>query len=135
MIAVITTTNTSLLALTAASRLLYGMAGSGALPAALTRAHPRTGAPVRAIWVAAIGAIAFALVGDLRLIASVTDFAVYVVFLAVNATVIVLRRREPDRPRPFRSPVSLRGVPLLPVRRSDALVTLDVVNRLRDELP
>ena len=27
------------------------------------------------------------------------------------------------------------GVPLLPVRNPDAIVTLDVVNELRDELP
>jgi basic amino acid/polyamine antiporter, APA family len=57
----------------------------------------------------------FALLGDLTLIASVTDFAVYVVFLAVNATLIVLRLRDPRRPRPFRVPGSLGRIPMLPV--------------------
>jgi hypothetical protein len=38
----------------------------------------------------------------------------------------------------LRPPASLaerNGVPLLPVRRPDAIVTLDIVNALRDELP
>ncbi|MGH7062696.1 MAG: hypothetical protein ACREET_01315 [Stellaceae bacterium] len=31
--------------------------------------------------------------------------------------------------------IERNGVPLLPVRRADAIVTLDIVNMLRDELP
>ena len=64
--------------------------------------------------VAAVAAI-FTLVGELALIAAVTDFAVYVVFLAVNGTVVALRRRRPDLPRPFAVPGSLGGIPVIPV--------------------
>jgi amino acid transporter len=49
------------------------------------------------------------------IIAAVTDFAVYVVFLAVNATVILLRWTTPGIPRPFAVPWSVRGTPVLPV--------------------
>jgi APA family basic amino acid/polyamine antiporter len=115
IVALVTTTNTSLLALTAASRLAYGMADRGALPARLAAVSRRTRAPGAAIVAVSLGAMAFALVGDLTFVASVTDFAVYVVFLAVNWTVIVLRRRAPDHPRPFRTPGALRAVPVLPV--------------------
>ena len=115
VVALITTTNTSLLALTAASRVMYGMADSGALPALLASVWPRTQAPIAAIVVGSAGAVAFALLGDLTFIASVTDFAVYVVFIAVNATLIILRRRAPAEPRPFRTPGAIRGVPVLPV--------------------
>ena len=114
-VALITTTNTSLLALTAASRLLYGMADTGALPKPVARIAPVTRAPLIAIAVAVVGAIAFTLFGDLTFIASVTDFAVYIVFLAVNASVIALRRRQPDADRPFRIPGSIHGVPVVPV--------------------
>jgi basic amino acid/polyamine antiporter, APA family len=123
-IAVVTTVNTSLLALTAASRLTYGMAASGALPAAVARVSPRTGAPFVAVLAAACGAIAFALAGDLTFIASVTDFAVYVVFLAVNAAVIILRRRAPDAARPFRTPGAVGGIPILPVAGSIAALAM-----------
>jgi APA family basic amino acid/polyamine antiporter len=114
-IALVTTTNTSLLALTAASRLMYGMAGAGALPRRLARVSAGNRVPAVAIGVAAAGATAFALLGDLTFIASVTDFAVYVVFLAVNATVIALRVRAPHEPRPFRIPWALGRVPVLPI--------------------
>src|SRR5262245_60037708 len=113
-IAVLTTTNTTLLALTAASRVLYGMANAGAMPRALARVHPRFGTPRRALVVAALVASAFAAIGDFTVIAAVTDFAVYVVFLAVNATVIILRWTRPDLPRPFTAPGAIAGLPIVP---------------------
>jgi len=100
-IAVLTTTNTTLLALTAASRMLYGMATRGAMPRVFAAVHPSRRTPVRAIAAVTAVAIVFAALGEFAVIAAVTDFAVYVVFLAVNATVILLRWRRPDLPRPF----------------------------------
>jgi APA family basic amino acid/polyamine antiporter len=91
------------------------MARAGALPASLAAVHHRRQTPVRAILLAAIAAAGFTLLGDLTLVASVTDFTVYAVFLAVNATVIMLRLRAPDVARPFRIPVSAGRVPLIPV--------------------
>ena len=123
-IALLTTLNTSLLALTAASRLTYGMASVNALPVGVARVSPRTGAPTVAVVIAALSAIGFALVGDLTFIASVTDFAVYAVFLAVNAAVVVLRRSLPDVPRPFRTPGAVRGVPVLPIAGSVAALAM-----------
>ena len=49
------------------------------------------------------------------MIAAVTDFAVYVVFLAVNATVIVLRRTRPEIPRAFAVAGTGGGIPVVPV--------------------
>jgi APA family basic amino acid/polyamine antiporter len=63
----------------------------------------------------ASAAAAFAAFGSFTLIAAVTDFAVYVVFLAVNVAVIVLRRRRPDLPRPFAVRGTIHRVPLIPV--------------------
>lgn len=114
-LAVITTTNTTLLAVTAASRLLFGMAERRALPGALGFVHSRRRTPVVAILVTCLTAGAFVLLRDLRLVASVTDFAIYLVFLAVNAAVVVLRFRQPQRPRPFSVPLRLGRVPVVPV--------------------
>jgi len=114
-IAVITTTNTTLLALTAASRVMYGMAKAGAMPRALGRVNPSRRTPTRAITTVAIVAAAFAIFGDFTVIAAVTDFAVYVVFVAVNGTVVILRRTRPDLPRPFAVAWAIRGVPVLPL--------------------
>jgi APA family basic amino acid/polyamine antiporter len=111
--ALISTMNTTLLAVTAGSRVTYGMAGAGALPRPLARVGAQRRVPVLALGAVVLAAGAFVLFGDLALIAGVTDFAVYLVFLAVNGAVIVLRLRLPGRPRPFRSPLSIGNVPLL----------------------
>lgn len=115
IIAMVATTNTSLLMLTASSRLTFGMARSGVLPRFLARVRGRTQVPAAAVLVAAAVAAGFVLFRDLTLIAGVTDFAVYVVFLAVNATVVVLRWKRPELARPFRIPGSIGRVPMVPV--------------------
>ena len=114
-IAVVTTMNTTLLAVTAASRVTYGMARTGAMPRALGVVHRRGGTPMRAILVVGLVAAVFAGLGEFALIAAVTDFAVYVVFVAVNATVIILRRTRPHLRRPFAAPGTVRGLPVVPV--------------------
>lgn len=113
VVALLTTTNTTLLSVTAASRVAFGMAERASLPPVLARVS-RRGAPWTAILVVAAAGAAFVAVGDLTVIAGATDVAVYVVFLAVNA-VVVLRIRRPDAPRPFRVPGSLGRVPVVPV--------------------
>ena len=37
--------------------------------------------------------------------------------------------------RPPAPPTERNGIPLLPVRRPNAIVTLEIVNALRDEMP
>lgn len=113
--ALISTTNTTLLALTAASRLMFGMARSDALPRTFAHVTHRTKVPIHSLLTAAVLAGGCALSGKLGLIAQVTDFAVYLVFVAVNLTVVVLRWRAPNRERPIRSPLSIRRVPILPL--------------------
>ncbi len=114
-IAMAATANTTLLMLTAASRLTYGMARAEALPRSLAVVTRKRGVPVAGVLVCAMVAFGFMLIGDLSRIAAVTDFAVYLVFLAVNAAVIVLRFRVPALGRPFRVPFAIRRVPVLPV--------------------
>jgi hypothetical protein len=50
----------------------------------------------------------------------------------VGQTVSELARKSLRRPA---DSGERNGVPLLPVRNPDAVVTLDIVNALRDELP
>ncbi len=114
VVALVATTNTTLLAITAASRLQFGMASTGALPATWSRLNGR-----RAPWVGIVAAVgvaaAFVSLGDLALVASVTDFAIYVVFIAVNVTVILLRFWQPKRRRPFAIRGTIGKVPVTPV--------------------
>ncbi|MBV8119081.1 MAG: CopG family transcriptional regulator [Alphaproteobacteria bacterium] len=50
----------------------------------------------------------------------------------IGQVVSELARRSLRPPAPS---TERNGVPLLPVHRPDAVVTLDIVNALRDELP
>jgi APA family basic amino acid/polyamine antiporter len=113
--ALISTTNTSLLALTAGSRLMYGMARQDAMPRWFGGITRRTQVPLRSLVLVTAIAIGCLFLGDLSLLARVTDLAVYLVFIAVNSTLIALRYTQPTADRPFRSPLAVGRLPVLPV--------------------
>ncbi len=112
--AMLTTTNTVILVLTAASRMFFAMSRSGDLPSIGARLT-RTGAPWVGVAFSAVVGAGFVIWGELKLIASATDFTIYAIFLSVNVMVTVLRRRDPERARPFRSPWSVGQWPMLPI--------------------
>lgn len=114
-IALFSTSNTILLVLVAASRMIYGMAGRQALPRFLAWVHPGMRTPARAIFLSLLVSGGFALTGDLGLVAGATNFAVFVGFAAVNLSLIVLRYTRPDIERPFRVPFSIGRMPIMPV--------------------
>jgi len=115
VMALFATTNTVLLMLLAASRIVYGMAESGSLPRKLSRVHPVTRTPWVAILLSMGLCMAFVLLGDIAFVANVNNFTVFVTFAVINAALIVLRYRKPDVSRPFQVPLSLGRLPMLPV--------------------
>ncbi len=114
IIALVTTFNTTLLVVTAASRMMYGMASKGDLPGwfSTLRNHQ---SPRNSVVVALCSAIALLFVGDIHQLAASTDALIYLMFLMVNVIVIVLRVRRPDEIRPFRIRGTVKKVPLLPI--------------------
>lgn len=115
IIALFSTTNTVLLMLLAASRIVYGMAASSALPRALARVHPATGSPWAATMAVILPSMAFVLLQDIEFVANVANFTIFLTFMAINAALIVLRYRRPEARRPFRVPLSLGRMPLIPL--------------------
>ncbi len=115
VVALFSTANTILLLLVAASRLIYGMADTGSLPRFLAWVHPSVHTPVRAIVLSLVVSVGFALSGDITLVAGATNFAVFVGFAAVSLSLIILRFRQPEIERPFRVPLSIGRLPVLPV--------------------
>jgi amino acid transporter len=91
-------------------RIFYGMAKDGTLPKAFGYLHPRYKEPwVGIILVAAIGIVgAIMLDGDVPSIINLILAAVMAwifSYLLVNISVIMLRRRRPDLPRPYKTPL------------------------------
>jgi len=90
-------------------RILYGMALDGALPKAFAYLHPRLKTPVVAIAVsAAIPCVhAWIIHGDVSRLGNLVLAAVCawgVAYILVTISVIALRIRRPDLPRPYRAP-------------------------------
>jgi len=133
LIALFSTANTMLLLLVAASRMIYGMASTDALPRFLGWVHPSRRTPVRAIALCLGLATAFALTGELAFAAGASNFAIFVAFGAVCLSLIVLRYRHPELPRPFRLPLTLGRLPLLPIVGL-MLVALQMANLSPDVL-
>lgn len=115
IIALFATANTVLMSLYASTRLLYGMAGSSSLPAALAWIHPGRQTPWTAILVCGALSVVLIFAGDIAFIANVTNFTLFVTFIGINASVIALRYHSPEAPRAFRVPGSVGRLPLLPV--------------------
>jgi APA family basic amino acid/polyamine antiporter len=116
-----------LLLLVAASRMIYGMARTDALPRFLAWVYPPSRTPVRAIAIAMVLASCFAATGELALVAGAANFAVYVAFFAICVSLVVLRYQRPDAQRPFRAPLAVGRLPLLPVA-GVGLVVLQIAN-------
>ena len=114
-IALFSTSNTMLLILVAASRMIYGMASRRALPRFLAWVHPGVRTPARAILLSLLVSVGFALSGDIGLVAGATNFAVFIGFGAVSLSVIILRYKRPELDRPYRVPFSIGRMPVLPL--------------------
>ena len=55
-----------------------------------------------------------ALAGDIELVASVTNFTLYITFLVINLGVIAMRYKKPGK-RPFMVPGRIGRFPLIPL--------------------
>jgi APA family basic amino acid/polyamine antiporter len=115
IIALFSTANTMLLLLVAASRMIYGMARTDALPRFLAWVYPGRQTPVRALVLSMLLASAFAMTGELAFVAGATNFVVYVAFASACISLVVLRYKRPGQPRPFHAPLTLGRMPLLPL--------------------
>ncbi|MGB2921297.1 MAG: APC family permease [Mycobacterium sp.] len=91
-IALVAVANGALLTMIMASRLTYGMADHGLLPAVLSRVLPIRRTPWVAIVATTVVAMLLTLVGDLSTLAETVVLLLLVVFISTNVAVLVLRR-------------------------------------------
>lgn len=112
--ALFATASTALISLISISRMLYGMAKGGDMPKILSRVLTRRQSPWVAALVLFVAACALLPLGQIKTIASVSSFSVLTVFVGVQASMIALRFRDPTRKRPFRVPLSIGRLPVLP---------------------
>ena len=111
-IALVATANTVLITLTATSRMAYGMAKESSLPNIIARVLKRRGTPWVAILLITAASLPFVLLGDIELVANVTNVMIFLVFLAVNLALIILSRNRTGDKEAFKSPFRVKNVPV-----------------------
>ena len=97
-IAIVATLNGIVVNLIMASRVMYGLARSGTLPAVLGRLNRATATPVLATTVAVIGVLVLAIAFPIGQLADLSARITLVVFGLVNVALVLVKRREAAPP-------------------------------------
>ena len=113
-IALFATSNTVLIFLLVGSRMMYGMSRDGSLPKVFSRVHKKTKTPFVSIFMVMIFSMLFVLLGNIVTVASLVDFIVFLIFVFVNLSLIILRYKRPRLKRMFKVPLNINGFPLIP---------------------
>ncbi|MCA9654110.1 MAG: amino acid permease [Myxococcales bacterium] len=124
VIALFAVTNTALFNLIMCSRMLYGMGRSGWIPRRFGVVHERRKTPTLGVLTGLGLALAFAMTGALHVLAEATNAVILLAFMAVDLSLLVVKRRRvpPDDPTlPFFSVPWV--VPLLGLLSTGYLVT------------
>ena len=112
--ALIATTSVLLVFQLGQPRIFFVMARDGLLPPWAARLHPKYRTPHVSTILTGVAVAAFAGISHLDEIVELTNIGTLFAFALVAAGVLVLRRREPERARAFRTPW-VPWVPLLAI--------------------
>jgi basic amino acid/polyamine antiporter, APA family len=92
-------------------RLFFAMARDRVFFARLAAVHPSFGTPAAAIVSTAVWSAVLVLSGTFEQLLTYVVFMSWLWFALAAAAIFVYRRRDPDAPRPFRTP----GYPIIPI--------------------
>jgi APA family basic amino acid/polyamine antiporter len=119
--AVVGITSVLLVMLLSQARVLLAMARDGLIPYEFFGAvHPRFRTPHKATILTGVVVAILAAFFPLKVLADLVNIGTLLAFVIVCAAVLVMRRKNPDLPRPFRTPL----VPLVPLLGIAANLTL-----------
>ncbi len=88
------------------ARVWFAMSRDGLLPRFFSSVHPRFQTPHISTWIAGFAVGIPAGIWDIGTFADLSNIGTLFAFVVVSAGVIVLRRRQPERPRGFRVPLA-----------------------------
>ena len=93
------------------TRILYAMSRDRFLPKSLRLIHKKYRTPHVLTWISGIVVIVCTLFMDLNISAELCNFGTFTSFIIICIAVLILRKTDPDRPRPFKVPFS----PVFPI--------------------
>lgn len=88
------------------TRILYAMSRDGFFPEKWQKVHKKFHTPYAITWASGIAVAICALFMDLNVSAQLCNFGTFTSFVIVCLAVLILRKTEPDRTRPFKVPFS-----------------------------
>jgi len=109
----------------AATRILYAMSRDNFLPRVFQKLHPKFKTPHVLTILVGIVCIAGTLTLDLNKAAQLCNFGTFTSFIIICVAVLILRKIDPDRPRPFKVPFS-PWFPLLGIACCGGLMLLSL---------
>jgi APA family basic amino acid/polyamine antiporter len=112
-IALFSTFNTALVMLLSGSRLVYGMAKQNALPSLFQKVSKKLFTPWPAILVVIFASMIFIFIDDLKTIANLTNFTIFLLFILVNTSLIYFRFKKPTDSG-FKIPGNVGRFPIIP---------------------
>ena len=86
------------------TRILYAISRDRFLPKSWRLIHKKYKTPHVMTWIAGLIVILCGLFMDLKISAELCNFGTFTSFIIICIAVLILRKREPDRPRPFKVP-------------------------------
>ncbi|MET9922517.1 amino acid permease [Streptomyces sp. NPDC006435] len=92
------------------TRVWFSMSRDGLLPKWFAKTHPTRHVPTRVTWIVGVASAAIAGFLPIGEAAELTNIGILLAFVVVCIAVIVLRYKQPDLPRTFRTP----GMPFVP---------------------
>ncbi|MFG2964731.1 amino acid permease [Streptomyces sp. NPDC048288] len=104
------------------TRVWFAMSRDGLLPAWFAKTHPTRHVPTRVTWIVGVASALLAGFVPIGEAAELTNIGILLAFVVVCVAVIVLRYRQPELPRSFRTPW-MPFVPALGVVFSVWLIT------------
>ena len=107
IIALFSTGNTVLISMVTSSRMMYGMAAEKGLPKRFALIDKKRKTPWLSILIVMIVTLLFVLIGDIKIVAGITNLTLFLTFGLVNLSLIVLRYKRPDLKRKFVSPLNI----------------------------
>jgi APA family basic amino acid/polyamine antiporter len=91
-----------------ASRLAYFMGQRKQLPSAVSNVSQRARVPLNAILIFSVIACILIAIGHISLLADLYAFGAVLAYSLAHASIIALRIKEPNLPRPFKIPLNIR---------------------------
>jgi APA family basic amino acid/polyamine antiporter len=104
--AVFATTSVLLVFQLGQPRIFFSMARDGLLPQWAAAVHPRYRTPYVTTLITGIVVAGFAAVSNINEVVELCNIGTLFAFILVAAGIMILRRVDPNRPRPFRTPFS-----------------------------